>query len=86
MQAQGRAPGTVWTEERFNVEIGILGGGIAGLSVALALRQQGYNPRVYERRAAPATMGAGVTLWPNASFVLKSWGCCKTSRPLLASH
>lgn len=56
------------------MEIGILGGGIAGLSVALALRKQGYNPRVYERRAVPATMGAGVTLWPNASFVLEELG------------
>lgn len=56
------------------MEIGILGGGIAGLSVALALRKQGYSPRVYERRAAPATMGAGVTLWPNASFVLEELG------------
>ena len=56
------------------MEIGILGGGIAGLSVALALRKQGHNPRVYERRAVPATMGAGVTLWPNASFVLEELG------------
>lgn len=56
------------------MDIGILGGGIAGLSVALALRKQGYHPRVYERRAAPATMGAGVTLWPNASFVLEELG------------
>lgn len=56
------------------MEIGILGGGIAGLSVALALHQRGYRPRVYERRAKPATMGAGVTLWPNASFVLEELG------------
>ncbi|MBN3791464.1 FAD-dependent monooxygenase [Burkholderia sp. Ac-20353] len=56
------------------MEIGILGGGIAGLSVALALRKQGYSPRVYERRAEPATMGAGVTLWPNAGFVLEELG------------
>lgn len=56
------------------MEIAILGGGIAGLSVALALRKQGYSPRVYERRAVPATMGAGVTLWPNASFVLQELG------------
>lgn len=56
------------------MEIGILGGGIAGLSVALALRKQGYSPRVYERRAVPATMGAGVTLWPNAGFVLQELG------------
>ncbi|MGV2909723.1 FAD-dependent monooxygenase [Achromobacter sp. AGC25] len=56
------------------MEIGILGGGIAGLSVALALRKRGYKPRVYERRTEPATMGAGVTLWPNASFVLEELG------------
>lgn len=56
------------------MEIGILGGGIAGLSAALALHKKGYSPRVYERRAAPATMGAGVTLWPNASFVLEELG------------
>lgn len=56
------------------MKIGILGGGIAGVSVALALRKQGYTPRVYERRAQPSTMGAGVTLWPNASFVLKELG------------
>lgn len=59
------------------MEIGILGGGIAGLSVALALRKQGHSPRVYERRAEPATMGAGVTLWPNASFVLEELGLLK---------
>lgn len=56
------------------MEIGILGGGIAGLSVALALHKHGHMVRVYERRAAPATMGAGVTLWPNASFVLEELG------------
>ena len=38
------------------MEIGILGGGIAGLSVALALSKRGYSPRVYERRTGPATM------------------------------
>lgn len=56
------------------MDIGIVGGGIAGLSVALALRQRGYRPRVYERGAGPTTMGAGVTLWPNASLVLDELG------------
>ncbi|KMJ91421.1 monooxygenase [Achromobacter xylosoxidans] len=56
------------------MDIGILGGGIAGLSVALALHRTGHRPRVYERGAAPATMGAGVTLWPNAAFVLDALG------------
>lgn len=56
------------------MEIGILGGGIAGLSVAIALHKQGHTLRVYERRAGPSTMGAGVTLWPNATFVLHELG------------
>ncbi|WOS42785.1 FAD-dependent monooxygenase [Xanthomonas rydalmerensis] len=56
------------------MEIGILGGGIAGLSVALALHKQGHMVHVYERRNGPATMGAGVTLWPNAGFVLQELG------------
>ncbi|RTQ90499.1 MULTISPECIES: FAD-dependent monooxygenase [Stenotrophomonas] len=56
------------------MEIGILGGGIAGLSAALALHRQGHSCRVYERRAGPSTMGAGVTLWPNAGFVLQELG------------
>ncbi|QDL28150.1 FAD-dependent monooxygenase [Stenotrophomonas maltophilia] len=56
------------------MDIGILGGGIAGLSAALALHRQGHSCRVYERRATPSTMGAGVTLWPNAGFVLRELG------------
>ncbi|MBO9883286.1 FAD-dependent monooxygenase [Xanthomonas sp. D-109] len=56
------------------MEIGILGGGIAGLSAALALHKQGHTVRGYERRNGPATMGAGVTLWPNAGFVLQELG------------
>ncbi|WP_448122968.1 FAD-dependent monooxygenase [Stenotrophomonas riyadhensis] len=56
------------------MEIGILGGGIAGLSAALALHRQGHSCRVYERRAGPSTMGAGVTLWPNAGFILQELG------------
>lgn len=73
MGSPGSASGRI-EQESFSVEIGILGGGIAGLSVALALSKRGYSPRVYERRAGPATMGAGVTLWPNAGFVLKELG------------
>lgn len=64
------------------MEIGILGGGIAGLSVALALRKQGHHPRIYERRAVPASMGAGVTLWPNAGFVLEELGLLQDIRAM----
>ena len=51
------------------MDIAILGGG-GGVGHGLALARRGHEPRVYERRPAPATMGAGVTLWPNAGFVL----------------
>ncbi|NVE01125.1 NAD(P)/FAD-dependent oxidoreductase [Massilia sp. BJB1822] len=56
------------------MDIAILGAGVAGASAALTLTQQGHRVRVYERRPAPATMGAGVVLWPNASFVLAELG------------
>lgn len=68
------------------MDIGILGGGIAGLSVALALHRSGHRPRVYERGAAPATMGAGVTLWPNAGFVLDRLGLLPDIAALGASR
>nr|WP_314483356.1 FAD-dependent oxidoreductase [uncultured Pseudomonas sp.] len=56
------------------MDIAIVGGGIAGLSAALALRKQGLSPRVFERRRGATAGGAGVTLWPNASFVLEQLG------------
>ncbi len=65
-------PGLI--KRRVGMDVGILGGGIAGLSVALALHKQGHSCFVYERRTAPSTMGAGVTLWPNAGFVLQEFG------------
>lgn len=56
------------------MDIGIVGGGVAGLSVALSLHRLGHRPKVYERGDGPATMGAGVTLWPNAGQVLDALG------------
>lgn len=56
------------------MNIGILGGGIAGLSVAIALKQQGFDVDVYERHSQPTEIGAGIVCWPNASFVLEQLG------------
>jgi FAD-dependent urate hydroxylase len=56
------------------MDIAILGAGVAGSSAALALHQHGHRVRLYERRPMPATMGAGMVLWPNASFVLDALG------------
>ena len=46
--------------------IGIIGGGIGGLTTALALDQAGFNYHVFERAPAIAPVGAGIWLAPNA--------------------
>ncbi len=56
------------------MNIVILGAGVAGVASAIALRLRGYTVRVVERRPAPSHLGAGVVLWPNASFVLAELG------------
>lgn len=52
----------------------IAGGGIAGLSAALALAQAGLPSRLLERRAAFSESGAGIQLGPNAVKVLRRLG------------
>ena len=56
------------------MNIGILGGGIGGLSTAIALKQEGFDVTVYERFSGPTEIGAGIVCWPNASFVLEQLG------------
>ena len=52
------------------MKIAIIGGGIAGLSTALALTQQGHQVQVLERAAKILPLGAGIWLAPNALKVL----------------
>ena len=56
------------------MQIGILGGGIGGLSAAIALKLEGFDVDVYERHSRPTEIGAGIVCWPNASFVLEQLG------------
>ncbi|KAH8896263.1 FAD/NAD(P)-binding domain-containing protein [Thozetella sp. PMI_491] len=56
------------------VNILIVGGGICGLSCAIALRHAGHNVTIYERYGADADAGAGIVVSPNGTKVLKSWG------------
>ncbi len=50
----------------------IVGGGIGGLTAAIALRRAGIEPEVYERAPEPREVGAGISLWANALAALKS--------------
>jgi len=56
------------------MKIAILGGGVAGISSAIALRQRGFDVSVYERHDVPSNIGAGFVLWPNAVYVLEKLG------------
>ena len=55
-------------------KITIIGGGIGGLTTAIALRQAGLDVEVYERAPELKEVGAGLSLWPNAIKVLRQLG------------
>ncbi|HEV2103767.1 MAG TPA: FAD-dependent monooxygenase [Candidatus Acidoferrum sp.] len=44
----------------------IIGGGIGGLTTAIALRKIGFDVNVYERAGELREIGSGMSLWPNA--------------------
>ena len=52
----------------------IAGGGIAGLSAALACARAGCEVALFERASALEEVGAGIQLGPNAMRVLADWG------------
>lgn len=52
----------------------IIGGGIGGLTAAIALEQAGLEAHVYERVAELREVGAGISLWANAVRALKVLG------------
>jgi 2-polyprenyl-6-methoxyphenol hydroxylase-like FAD-dependent oxidoreductase len=52
----------------------IIGGGIGGLTAALALQRPGRAITLFERASAFAEIGTGMSLWPNATRILRSLG------------
>ncbi len=52
----------------------IVGGGIGGLSAAIALRRAGVQATVFEQAAQLGEIGAGISLWPNAMKALGKLG------------
>ena len=53
------------------VQIAIIGGGIGGLTAALALQQAGFEFEVFEQAPALLDVGAAIAIWPNAMRVLQ---------------
>ncbi|KAI1660480.1 kynurenine 3-monooxygenase [Daldinia decipiens] len=61
-------------------EVAIIGGGLAGLTLALALHDLNIPSTVYEARSADFDQGGGIMLSPNALRVLDSVGVYKRIR------
>ncbi|MFF3607001.1 FAD-dependent oxidoreductase [Streptomyces sp. NPDC002463] len=60
--------------------VAVIGGGIAGLTLALALRREGVDCTVFERSPEPAEVGAGLQLAPNATRLLHRLGVAEALR------
>ena len=52
------------------LQVAIVGGGIGGLTAALALRARGLSVTVFEQANELREIGAGVTIFPNAMVLL----------------
>ncbi|MFO1456907.1 MAG: FAD-dependent monooxygenase [Steroidobacteraceae bacterium] len=57
-----------------DLDIAIVGAGIAGLTAARALQTFGFRVRVYEQASRLGEVGAGLTISPNATHVLNAIG------------
>src|SRR5262245_31934043 len=54
--------------------IALIGGGIGGLVAAIALRQRGFEPVVFEQTNELKEIGAGIQLTPNSTKILRVIG------------
>ena len=66
-----RAMGIGMSEQ---LRIAIIGGGIGGLTAALALRARGLKVTVFEQASVLREIGAGVSIQPNAALLLQRIG------------
>lgn len=57
-----------------NLDIAIIGGGIAGLALAIGLHQRGIQSRVYEVAPEVKELGVGITILPHAMRELSALG------------
>jgi salicylate hydroxylase len=64
------------SQDRANrpLRVVIIGGGIGGLTAAVALRQRGFEVDIFERSPKLEEVGAGLQVGPNAVKVLRALG------------
>jgi salicylate hydroxylase len=62
------------------LRIGIVGGGIGGLTAAIALSQRGFKTHIFEQSRELAEIGAGISLTPNGIKILRALGLERTIR------
>ena len=53
------------------MKVAVVGGGIAGFCAAIALGRIGVDVEIFERSSAIREIGAGLSLWPNATHALR---------------
>lgn len=56
------------------LQIAIIGAGIGGLAAAIALRQRGFDVRLYEQATELREFGAGLNVTPNGARVVTAFG------------
>ena len=56
------------------LRIAVIGGGLGGLSAAVALHQAGFEVEVYEQAPELTQIGGGINMGPNAARVLRRLG------------
>lgn len=64
------------------VKIGIVGGGVGGLTAAIALARRGFEVDVYEQAPALTQVGASLQLGPNALRLLDELGLLPALRTI----
>ncbi|WP_256256880.1 FAD-dependent oxidoreductase [Nonomuraea pusilla] len=70
------------TSPSTRADVIVVGGGIGGLSTALALTRQGLRVRVYEQASAFGEVGAGLQLAPNCTRILDRYGLLQEATAL----
>jgi 2-polyprenyl-6-methoxyphenol hydroxylase-like FAD-dependent oxidoreductase len=68
------------------VKVIVIGGGIGGLTAAIALHKAGIEAHAYERASALREVGAGISLWANALHALDELGLADAIRPHVLSE